>query len=217
MDKKLFEQDHRRPVQTNIPTTEAVQVQIEDDRTGMTVETLKRAFADNLYYIQGKNESLATPYDYYMALAYTLRDRLLHRWINTTSTYIEKDVKSVYYLSAEFLMGCQLTNNLLNLGLYERVRQAIHESGLNLNDLIRPQDAARWNLTTAADINDSGQILGTGYTPEGRLIMYLATPVPEAGTWAMLLLGSGMVVLTVRRRHRAAMSRRYATSCARSS
>ncbi|HEY9728606.1 MAG TPA: glycogen/starch/alpha-glucan phosphorylase [Chroococcales cyanobacterium] len=136
MDKKLFEQDHRRPVQTNIPTTEGVQVQIEDDRTGMTVETLKRAFADNLYYIQGKNESLATPYDYYMALAYTLRDRLLHRWINTTNTYIEKDVKSVYYLSAEFLMGCQLTNNLLNLGLYERVRQAIHESGLNLNDLI---------------------------------------------------------------------------------
>lgn len=136
MDKKLFEQDHRRPVQTNIPPTESVQVQIEDDRTGMTVETLKRAFADNLYYIQGKNESLATPYDYYMALAYTLRDRLLHRWINTTSTYIEKDVKSVYYLSAEFLMGCQLTNNLLNLGLYERVRQAIQESGLNLNDLI---------------------------------------------------------------------------------
>jgi glycogen phosphorylase len=136
MDKKLFEQDHRRPVQTNIPPTESVQVQIEDDRTGMTVETLKRAFADNLYYIQGKNESLATPYDYYMALAYTLRDRLLHRWINTTSTYIDKDVKSVYYLSAEFLMGCQLTNNLLNLGLYERVRQAIQESGLNLNDLI---------------------------------------------------------------------------------
>lgn len=136
MDKKLFEQDHRRPVQTNIPPTEGVQVQIEDDRTGMTVETLKRAFADNLYYIQGKNESLATPYDYYMALAYTLRDRLLHRWINTTSSYIEKDAKSVYYLSAEFLMGCQLTNNLLNLGLYERVRQAIQESGLNLNDLI---------------------------------------------------------------------------------
>jgi glycogen phosphorylase len=136
MDKKLFEQDHRRPVQSDIPPTEGVQVQIEDDRTGMTVETLKRAFADNLYYIQGKNETLATPYDYYMALAYTLRDRLLHRWINTTTTYIEKDVKSVYYLSAEFLMGCQLTNNLLNLGLYERVRQAIQESGLNLNDLI---------------------------------------------------------------------------------
>ncbi len=118
-----------------IRPTEPVIVQVEDDRTGMTVETLKRAFADNLYYIQGKNEFLATPYDYYMALAYTVRDRLLHRWINTTTTYIQKDVKTVYYLSAEFLMGRQLGNNLLNLGLYERARQALHESGLDLNDL----------------------------------------------------------------------------------
>jgi starch phosphorylase len=131
----LFEQAHRRPVQPDISPPEDVQVQIEDDRTGMTVETLKRAFADNLYYIQGKNEFLATPFDYYMALAYTVRDRLLHRWINTTTAYVEKDVKSVYYLSAEFLMGRQLTNNLLNLGLYERVLQALHQSGINLNDL----------------------------------------------------------------------------------
>lgn len=135
MDENLFEQAHSRPIKPDIHRTEDVQVQIEDDRTGMTVETLKRAFADNLYYVQGKNEFLATPHDYYMALAYTVRDRLLHRWINTTTAYIEKDVKTVHYLSAEFLMGRQLGNNLLNLGLYERVQQAIHESGLNLNDL----------------------------------------------------------------------------------
>jgi starch phosphorylase len=133
--ENLFEQAHRRPLQPEISPPEPVQIQIEDDRTGVTVETLKRAFADNLYYIQGKNEFLATPFDYYMALAYTVRDRLLHRWINTTTTYINQDVKSVYYLSAEFLMGRQLTNNLLNLGLYQRVLQALHESGLNLNDL----------------------------------------------------------------------------------
>src|ERR671933_214731 len=136
MDENLFEQAQRRPVKTDIQPTEDVQVQVEDDRTGMTVETLRRAFADNLYYVQGKNEILATPHDYYMALAYTIRDRLLHRWINTASTYISKDVKSVYYLSAEFLMGRQLENNLLNLGLYERVRQAIQDSGLNLDDLM---------------------------------------------------------------------------------
>ncbi|HEY9649357.1 MAG TPA: glycogen/starch/alpha-glucan family phosphorylase, partial [Coleofasciculaceae cyanobacterium] len=118
-----------------IPHTEPIKVHIEDDRTGMTVETLKRAFADNLYYIQGKNEFLATPHDYYMALAYTVRDRLLHRWINTATTYIHKDVKIVNYLSAEFLMGRQLGNNLLNLGIEESVRQALHESGIDLNDL----------------------------------------------------------------------------------
>ena len=136
MDENLFEQAQRRPVKTDIQHTEDVQVQVEDDRTGMSVETLRRAFADNLYYIQGKNEFLATPHDYYMALAYTVRDRLLHRWNHTAEAYIEKDVKSVYYLSAEFLMGRQLGNNLLNLGIYERVQQALHESGLNLNDLI---------------------------------------------------------------------------------
>jgi starch phosphorylase len=136
MDENLIEQAQRKPVKLEIHRTENIQVQIEDDRTGMTVETLKRAFADNLYYVQGKNESLATPYDYYMALAYTVRDRLLHRWINTTTAYIEKDVKSVYYLSAEFLMGRQLSNNLLSLGLYEKVQQALQESGLKLDDLI---------------------------------------------------------------------------------
>ncbi|HBE56223.1 MAG TPA: glycogen phosphorylase [Cyanobacteria bacterium UBA11149] len=115
---------------------EAIPAQIESDRTGMTVETIKRAFANNLYCIQGKNEFLATPHDYYMALAYTIRDRLLYRWINTATTYIQKDVKRVYYLSAEFLMGRQLANNLINLGLYETTRQAVEESGLNLNDLL---------------------------------------------------------------------------------
>lgn len=121
---------------TPIHPTQPVKVQVEDDRTGMTVETLKRAFADNLYYIQGKNEVLATPYDYYMALAYTVRDRLLHRWINTTTTYIEKDAKTVFYLSAEFLMGRQLSNNLLNLGIHDRVEQAVREFGLDINDLV---------------------------------------------------------------------------------
>ena len=145
MDANQFDQAQRNPVKSDLYQSENVGVQIEDDseallleadRTGMTVETLKRAFADNLYYIQGKNEFLATPHDYYMALAYTVRDRLLQRWINTTTTYIEKDVKSVYYLSAEFLMGRQLGNNLLNLGIYQRAMQAILESGLDIKDLM---------------------------------------------------------------------------------
>ena len=122
-------------METPIEPIEPIEVQVEDDRTGMTVVTLKRAFADNLYYLLAKDEYWATPHDYYMALAYTVRDRLLHRWINTSRTYIDKDVKAVYYLSAEFLMGRQLDNNLLNLGLYERARQALHESGLDINDL----------------------------------------------------------------------------------
>ncbi|MEO0457285.1 MAG: hypothetical protein AAF152_12005, partial [Cyanobacteria bacterium P01_A01_bin.114] len=63
---------------------------VEDDRTGLTVETLKRAFLDNLFYVQGKFPRLATQRDYYMALAYTVRDRLLQRWNSTAATYTQR-------------------------------------------------------------------------------------------------------------------------------
>ena len=116
------------------------QIQVEDDRTGMTVEALKRALADNLYYIQGKDEYFATPHDYYMALAHTVRDRLLHRRIKTAQSYFEKDVKVVYYLSAEFLIGRLLSNNLINLGLYEQINLALKESGLDLDTLLEREE-----------------------------------------------------------------------------
>ncbi|MGK7914798.1 MAG: glycogen/starch/alpha-glucan phosphorylase [Prochloraceae cyanobacterium] len=119
--------------------TESHQIHVEDDRTGMTLETLKRAFADNLFYLQGTDEYAAAPYDYYMALAYTVRDRLLHRFIRSLRTYSEKDVKVVCYLSAEFLMGRHLENNLVNLGIYDKVRQVVEESGLDLDELIEQE------------------------------------------------------------------------------
>jgi glycogen phosphorylase len=79
---------------------------IEDVRIGSTVETLKRALADNLFYAQGKFPAIATKNDLYMALAYTVRDRQLHRLINTIETYLkQKEPKVVCYLSAEFLFG----------------------------------------------------------------------------------------------------------------
>lgn len=111
-------------------------IQVEDDRTGLSVETLKRALADNLFYIQGKFPGIATQQDCYMALAYTIRDRLLQRWLNTYQTYLAKENKVVCYLSAEFLVGPHLGNNLINLDLWEPVKQAVEESGLNLQELI---------------------------------------------------------------------------------
>ncbi|MDJ0632232.1 MAG: glycogen/starch/alpha-glucan phosphorylase [Xenococcaceae cyanobacterium MO_188.B29] len=113
---------------------------IEDDRTGLNIPTLRRAIADNLFYLQGKFPGIATTHDYYLALAYTVRDRLLQRWVATTQTYIKSDVKLVSYLSAEFLVGPHLGNNLINLDIYDRVVQAIEESGLNLNKLINQEE-----------------------------------------------------------------------------
>lgn len=115
-------------------------IQIEDDRTGTNVETLKRAFLDNLFYAQAKFPKLATKHDYYMALAYTIRDRMLNRWLHTTKTYLEKAPRVVAYLSAEFLMGPHLGNNLINLGLYNIVKQAMEDLGINLTELMEQEE-----------------------------------------------------------------------------
>ena len=113
---------------------------VEDDRTGLSVETLKRAFVDNLFYVQGKFRAIATKNDLYMALAYTVRDRLLQRWINTIESYIkQKQPKIVCYLSAEFLLGPRLVHCLINLGIYDQVRQAVEECGLDLNEMIEQE------------------------------------------------------------------------------
>ncbi|MDZ7608829.1 MAG: glycogen/starch/alpha-glucan phosphorylase [Cyclobacteriaceae bacterium] len=113
---------------------------VEDDRTGIDKDTLKRAFLDNLYYIQGRIPELATRNDYYMALAYTLRDRMLHRTLNVIREYIRKKCKLVAYLSAEFLMGPHLGNNLINLGLYEKFDEALRELGLNMKELLDQEE-----------------------------------------------------------------------------
>lgn len=120
-------------------STDRPQVIVEDDRTGMSIEALERAFADNLFYMQGKYASRASLQDFYMALAYTIRDRLSHRWLKTMETYFEKNVKVVCYLSAEFLMGRHLGNNLLNLGIEDRVREMVTQAGLDLDELIEQE------------------------------------------------------------------------------
>jgi glycogen phosphorylase len=109
---------------------------IDDDRTGTSVATLKRAILENLFYVVGKWPEAATDIDHFLAIAYTVRDRILARWLNTKEDYIKHDVRSVYYLSAEFLMGPHLANNILNLGLQDNIRQAATELDLDLDYVI---------------------------------------------------------------------------------
>ena len=59
---------------------------------------------------------VATKDDYYNALAHTVKDNMVGRWIRTQQYYYEKDPKRVYYLSLEFYMGRTLTNTMVNLG-----------------------------------------------------------------------------------------------------
>jgi starch phosphorylase len=130
-------------------------IQVEDDRTGMSVATLKRAFLDNLFYLQGIDRSQASLYDYYMALAFTIRDRLLHRFLKTVATYKQEEVKVVCYLSAEFLMGRHLGNNLINLGLYDKIDEVMTEFGLDLDEIIE-QESNSLNIEFAERVETSG-------------------------------------------------------------
>jgi len=112
----------------------------ETVRTGLSVPAIKQAILDNLHYLQARFPEVASRNDYYLALAYTVRERLLHRWIQTAQTYLTKGSRTVCYLSAEFLLGPHLGNNLINIGIYDEVKQAVKELGLNLSDLLEQEE-----------------------------------------------------------------------------
>ena len=118
----------------------AVQVLVEDDRTGMDPVTLERAVLDHLIYSCSKDLSNATHRDLYEAMAHTVRDRLVHRWIKTQRAYYLADAKRVYYLSAEFLLGRLLGMNLVNLGLFATAQRLLRERyGIELSDVLEEE------------------------------------------------------------------------------
>lgn len=106
-----------------------------DVRTGMTVPVLSKAFSDHLLFSQCHTRFMATPHDLFQADALTVRDRLVQRWVCTQKNYSQSGVKRVFYLSAEFLMGRLLGNNLLNLGIRDEMEEALTELNLSLDDI----------------------------------------------------------------------------------
>ena len=109
---------------------------ILDVRTGMQAADLKQAVADHLRYSVGRLPAVANPHHYYRALALAVRDRMQHRWMNTTQTYFDLRRKVAAYLSAEFLLGPHLGNNLVNLGIEQAARTALAELGQDLNVIL---------------------------------------------------------------------------------
>ena len=100
-------------------------------RTGLTTEDLKQGFIDSLMYDQARFSGRATQLDHYLATASAIRDRIVNRWISTMQTFVEQDVRIVCYLSAEFLLGPHLGNNLINLGITSEAEQAMRDLGLD--------------------------------------------------------------------------------------
>ena len=105
-------------------------------RTGLEVPEIKRDVIDNLFYSLGKFPEVATRNDWYLAVAYTVRDRLLNRWVESAQQYYEHKARTVCYLSAEFLIGPQLAMNLLRLNSEPAFRKALEQLGLNLDELV---------------------------------------------------------------------------------
>jgi glycogen phosphorylase len=108
----------------------------EPTRTGLASDALQRAVLDNLVYTLARLPEIATPHDWYMALACSVRDRMLARWMSTVRAYAARGVKIVCYLSAEFLTGPQLGNNLVNLGIEAPARTAMRSLGQDLDALL---------------------------------------------------------------------------------
>ncbi len=100
---------------------------------------LLHSFTNHLIYSLAKDQYTATPRDRFMSLALTVRDRLIERWISTQQRYYKKDAKRVYYLSAEFLIGRALANNLINLGLYDVARDAMKMLNVDIGDVLEQE------------------------------------------------------------------------------
>lgn len=101
----------------------------------MTAKGIELGLANHLQYSLSKDKYTATRRDLYHSLALTVRDRLVERWIKTQQEYYNQDANRVYYLSAEYLMGRLLTNNIINLGIYDAVTEALEKLDLDLESL----------------------------------------------------------------------------------
>jgi starch phosphorylase len=139
---------------------------------GHSPESLAERFLHHLRFTRGEGWDTATPHDHFFSVALVVRDLIVDRMVATQRAYHEQDVKRVYYLSLEYLLGRQLRNNLVCLGLYEAFEQALGRLGLDL--------AALCELEPDAGLGNGGL---------GRLA---ACYIDSAATLQLPLYGYGM-------------------------
>ncbi|KAL5108014.1 Glycogen phosphorylase muscle form [Taenia crassiceps] len=99
------------------------------------VSNLKTSFNRHLHFDIVKDRNVATPRDFYLALAKTVWDHLCSRWIRTQQAYFRDDPKRVYYLSLEFYMGRTLTNTMMNVDITAAIDEALYQMGLDIEEL----------------------------------------------------------------------------------
>ncbi|MFC5431398.1 glycogen/starch/alpha-glucan phosphorylase [Paraburkholderia denitrificans] len=121
-------------------------VGLEFDQLQSSADALRRSISNRLMYGVGKDAVTARPQDWLHAAALAVRDRLVQRWMVTTRRQYDQDAKRVYYLSMEFLIGRTFSNALLALGIYDQMKEALADVGIDMESLIDLEpDAALGN------------------------------------------------------------------------
>ncbi len=111
-----------------------------DIALGGDSRAIRNDFVRKLFFQLAKFPGVATTNNHYLALAFAVRDRILHRWVRSARTYLEGEHRTVIYLSAEYLLGPQLAHNLLTLGIGAQVREAMSSLGLDLEELVEHEE-----------------------------------------------------------------------------
>ena len=112
----------------------------EHVRTGTSPAAIAEALIDNLHYLQAKLPQHASPNDWYMALAYTVRDRMLDHYITTIEEIARSETKMIGYLSAEYLTGPHLGNGLVSLALWDATAEAVASLGQSLEAIVEQEE-----------------------------------------------------------------------------
>ncbi|EKN4207257.1 glycogen phosphorylase [Yersinia ruckeri] len=102
----------------------------------VSVDALKHSIAYKLMFIVGKDPGIATRHDWLNATLFAVRDRMVERWLRSNRAQLSQDVRQVYYLSMEFLLGRTLSNALLSMGIYNDIEVALDEMGIDLSELL---------------------------------------------------------------------------------
>ena len=96
-------------------------------------ETFKKEVVENVKYLYRKTMDEASEQEIFQAVSYVVKDVIIDQWLATQQEFDKADPKIVYFMSMEFLMGRALGNNLINLTVYNEVKEALEEMGINLN------------------------------------------------------------------------------------
>lgn len=102
----------------------------------LNIKKLKSSIANKLVFSIGRDPEAADKYDWLNAVILSVRDLMVEGWLQTKRAQESQEVKRVYYISMEFLIGRTLSNALISVGLYNEVKQALDELGLNLEELL---------------------------------------------------------------------------------